>query len=446
MSSMRSPALSCAARVGSSEALPAEGLGTSVIMDFMLPIATDNGARLAAILPSGIAAVARGLGGDPESSLEQTLGAVRPGLNTTTFSTDALPGIRSLVMVVVDGLGHANLKARAGHAPTLSRLQQRRIETVVPSTTGAALTTLTTGRLPGAHGLVGYKIRHPERGLVTTLKDWDGIPDRRSWQLATPLFEAARSAGARPVAIGRPAHAVGGLTEAILTGADYVPGQRIEDRFAAASALLRGNDPIVAYLYIDELDKAAHEAGWQSPQWVRRLEQLDASLDLFLRGLPADVGVIVTADHGIVDVGAHQQIMLDSSPDLLQDVLEIGGEPRFRSLYLEPGSDPGSTAARWVAAEGNRAWVMTRDEAIGSGMFGPVAPGVAARLGDVLIAARKNVAYYRSDDDPGALAMVGQHGSFSEDERGVPLMIGGALSGSGFISSVAEVARTRVHH
>lgn len=413
-------------------------------MDFMLPIATDNGARLAAILPSGIAAVARGLGQDAEASLDQTLGAVRPGPGTVPFTTDALPGIRSLVMIVVDGLGHANLKGRLGHAPTLSRLQQRRIETVAPSTTGAALTTLTTGRLPGAHGLIGYKIRHPENGLVTTLKDWAGIADRRSWQLATPLFEAARTAGARPVAIGRPAHAVGGLTEAILTGADYVPGQRIEDRFAAASALLRGSDPIVAYLYIDELDKAAHEAGWQSPQWVRRLEQLDASLDLFLRALPGDVGVIVTADHGIVDVSAHQQVMLDSSPELLRDVVEIGGEPRFRSLYLDPSSDPQSVAAQWAASEGSRAWVMTRDEAVASGMFGPVAPGVAARLGDVLIAARKNVAYYRSDDGPGALAMVGQHGSFSEDERGVPLMVAGALSGSGFISTVAEVARTRV--
>lgn len=430
--------------MGSREALPAEGLGASVIMDFMLPIATDNGARLAAILPSGIAAVARGLGGDAVASLNQTLGAVHQGSEVSVPTPDALPGIRSLVMIVVDGLGHANLRARSGHAPTLSRLQQRRIETVAPSTTGAALTTLTTGRLPGTHGLIGYKIRHPDLGLVTTLKDWGGITDRHSWQRCTPLFEAARDVGARPIAIGRPAHAVGGLTEAILSGAEYIPGQRIEDRFAAASRLLRGPDPIVAYLYVDELDKAAHEYGWQSTQWVRRLELLDAGLDLFLRGLPSDTGVIVTADHGIVDVESHQQVMLDSSPELLRDVTDIGGEPRFRSLYLTPGADVAATAAAWEAAEGSRAWVMTREEAVKSGMFGPVDTDVAARLGDVLLAARKNVAYYRSDEDPGSLTMIGQHGSFSEDERGVPLMIAGALHGSGFISTVTDIARTRV--
>jgi hypothetical protein len=403
-------------------------------MEFMLPTTADNGARLAAILPSGLATVARGLDADLP---EELAFAASSGI------AERLPAARSFVMVVVDGLGHANLTAVKGHAPTLARLQRRRIETVAPSTTGAALTTLTTGALPGEHGLIGYRIRHPRLGLVTTLKDWQGIEDRAAWQRSTPLFGLAERLGARPVAIGRPAHAVGGLTEAILTGAEYHPGQRIEDRFEVAARLLRSGDPIVAYLYIDELDKAAHEQGWQSAAWLRRLEQLDASLDGFLRALPRDAGVVVTADHGIVDVPPHQQVMLDADPRLLEGVAEVGGEPRFRSLYLREGADAAAVAARWAEAEGSRAWVVTREQAIASGCFGPVVPEVAPRLGDVLLAARKQVAYYRSTDDPRALAMVGQHGSFSEDERGVPLALAGVLAGTGFASAVAEAAVTR---
>ncbi|QIM18484.1 alkaline phosphatase family protein [Leucobacter coleopterorum] len=412
----------------------------------MLPTATDNGARLAAILPTGIAAVAHGLGRDPRSSLDATMGATLNGGEPAGSASMLanLPQIRSLVMVVVDGLGYANLKARFGHAPTLARLPQRRIETVTPSTTGAALTTITTGRLPGAHGLVGYRIRHPQLGIVSTLKEWNGIEDRRSWQLATPLFAAVRDLGARPVAIGRPAHAEGGLTEAILTGADYQAGQHIEDRFAVTSTLVRGQDPVVVYLYIDELDKAAHDQGWQSGAWVRRLEQFDSALDGFMRGLPSGVGVVITADHGIVDVEPHQQILLDSDPERFKDVTEVGGEPRFRSLYLREGTDPKSVARQFQETERGRAWVATRDEAIASGAFGSVATGVADRLGDVIIAARKQVAYYCSHDDPRARAMVGQHGSLSEDERGVPLILGGALAGSGFANVVTEVARSRI--
>lgn len=408
-------------------------------MVIMLPTAADNGARLAAILPSGIAAVARGLGLDPAETLSEAFGGVPPA-SFADLQADALPALHSFVVIIVDGLGHANLRARRGHAPVLSALPQRRIETVAPSTTGAALTTLTTGRLPGQHGLIGYRIRHPDLGLVTTLNEWEGISDRRAWQRAEPLFPLAVRLGARTVTVGRPAHATGGLTESILSGAEYLAGQRIDDRFALASQALRGGAPTVMYLYVDELDRAAHAHGWEGPEWVQRLEQFDAALDGFLRGLPGGVGVAVTADHGMLDVGPTQQVLLDADPAQLAGVAQVGGEPRFRSLYLEDGADPVEVQQRWAEYEGDRAWVFTRDEAIQAGLFGPVAEGVAERLGEVLIAARKRVAYTMSTDDPGAHEMIGQHGSFSDEERGVPLALGGALAGSGFASFVAGVA------
>lgn len=408
-------------------------------MEIMLPTAADNGARLAAILPSGLAAVSQGLGHNPLETLERAFGSPG-GARLGELDPQQIPPLRSLVLLVVDGLGHANLRARRGHAPTLAGLPQRRIETVAPSTTGAALTTITTGRLPGAHGLIGYRIRHPELGVITTLNEWDGIADRRTWQLAEPLFAQAAALGARPLVIGRPAHANGGLTEAILSGAEYLAGQRIDDRFAIASQALRGGEPTVMYLYIDELDRAAHEYGSASGEWVRRLEQLDAALTDFLRTLPGEVGVVVTADHGIVDVAPEQHVLMDSAPELLAGVAEIGGEPRFRSLYLTPGADPTEVQQRWAESERDRAWVFTRDEGIAAGLFGPVAPGVAERLGDVLIAARKRVAYTLSSDDAGSHAMIGQHGSFSDEERGVPLALGGALAGTSFAALVTAVA------
>ncbi|WP_449277374.1 alkaline phosphatase family protein [Leucobacter sp. GX24907] len=404
----------------------------------MLPIASDNGARLAAILPTGIAALARGLGTDAE----QVLAAVLPG--AAPRIPDALPGVRSLVVVVVDGLGHANLRARAGHARALSALPQRRIETVIPSTTAAALTTITTGRLPGEHGLVGYRIRHPKAGLISPLKEWEGVDDPGAWQRATPLFGTAAAFGVRTYALGRPAHATGGLTEAILAGAEYLGGQRIADRFAQASGVLRGAQPTLCYLYIDELDKAGHEHGWEGDRWLQRLEQFDAALDDFLRGLPGDVGVVVTADHGMVDVLGHQHVLLDADDDLFRGVQEVGGEPRMRSLYLRDPDEAEELAARWSQREGKRAWVGTREEAVANGWFGPTSPEVAERIGHIIIAARKRVAYYCSTDDPRSREMIGQHGSLGEDERGVPLILGGALIGTGFAAAVSAIASERV--
>ncbi|MGK0720891.1 alkaline phosphatase family protein [Leucobacter sp. W1478] len=410
-------------------------------MVLMLPIATDNGARLAAILPTGLAAVARCLGTDPAEVLTRACG-ISPNAVATSVVPDvsSIPPLRSFVMVVVDGLGHANLQARAAHARTISRMPTRRIETVIPSTTGAALTTLTTGRLPGEHGLIGYRIRHPEHGLVSTLKDWNGISDRRVWQRSTPLFELAAAIGARPVAIGRPAHATGGLTEAILTGAEYHGAVTIADRCAIASRLLRDGDPVVAYLYIDELDKAAHSAGWQSDLWLKRLEQLDAALEDLLRTLPGDVGVVVTADHGMIDVPEQRRIVLGLDTPAFSGVAEVGGEPRMRSLYLHEHVDPVEVAERVGAALGKLAWVGTRSEAIEGGWFGPTAPVVAERLGDVIVTGRGQLCFSLPGDSPEARAMVGQHGGLSSEERGVPLALGGALEGSGFAALLARVA------
>lgn len=400
----------------------------------MLPRPPDNGARLAAILPTGLASLASGLGSDP-AELLHAAGSM-PGAAPST-----LPAVRSLVLIVVDGLGYSNLRARSGHAPVLRTLPTRRIETVIPSTTGAALTTITTGRLPGAHGLIGYKIRHPRLGLITTLKDWQGIEDRREWQRAEPLFRLASGLGAGAAVIGRPAHAVGGLTEAILSGAEYHGGQTIAERFSIASRLLRGGDPMLVYLYVDELDRAAHKSGWQSDAWQRRLEQFDVALGDLLRTLPRDTGVMITADHGMLDIEPARRIHLDDGAIGLEAIAEIGGEPRMRSLYLKAGTEPQDVAHEVSRQLGGLAWVGTRTEAIDAGWFGTVSPGVEHRLGEVLVAARSNVAFTLTSDSTEALAMVGQHGGLSDEERGVPLALGGALAGSSFVSALNEVAQ-----
>ena len=85
--------------------------------------------------------------------------------------------------------------------------------------------------------------------------------------------------------------------------------------------------------------------------------------------------------------------------------------------------------ATWQRREGHRSWVLSRDEAIVADLFGDVAPEVAPRIGDVLVAARAHIAYY--DDrlqDKRAQLMVGQHGSLTDEERTVPLVRLGAFA------------------
>jgi len=367
-------------------------------------------------------------------SLMHSLGVKSDFAEQTGAHLYALEPVNTAVLIVIDGLGWSNLSARSAHARFLWSGKKQRIETVRPSTTGAALTTILTGVLPGEHGLIGYRIRDVEASrLRSTLTDWEGIDDASTWQLAEPLLHRAKKEGLRPAAIGRPAHKTSGLSGAILRGATYEGALTIEERFRAATQLIRANDARLIYIYVDELDRAGHQFGWESQEWLTQLEEIDLEVKHFVEALPASVGCALTADHGMIDVPQHKQVLMDADPTLLKGVTAIGGEPRMRYLYHEDPTDDrvNELANAWRVSEAKRAFIWTKKEAIQDGVFGDIAHGVAARIGDVVIGSKGISAYYTEDpSDESSRRMIGQHGGFNDDEIGVPLIWFGAYSGT----------------
>jgi len=329
------------------------------------------------------------------------------------------------VVLVADGMGLTALEARSGHARTFaSRLStDAPISSVFPTTTAAALATLATGELAGQHGLVGYSVLDAANDrVVNQLTGWDDDAMTADWQRSPTLFQKADSTGLASIAIGPARYAESGFTRAVLRGADYRAGASIADRLARAHEALAG-PPALIYVYVPELDTASHSHGLESPNWVNALEELDAAVARFTPGLGPSHGLLVTADHGVIDVPHDAQIVV--AAELLRGVRHVAGEPRCLQLHLEPGESADDHAARWRESEGSRAWIATRAEAVAAGWFGEVAPEVLPRIGDVLVAARKRVAYYADPDDRGR-KMIGQHGSLSPDELTIPLLRFGA--------------------
>lgn len=380
----------------------------------MLPAPADSARRLAEVLPSTIA------------SLSGAPGPAGPS---------ALAAARSAVVVLVDGLGAANLAARRGHARTLSGAFGKRdvVRTVFPSTTAAAIATFATGASPGEHGLVAYRTLVPDTDrLENQLNAWDhgGLPE--GWQRRQPLFESARAAGLQPFTVGAPRYADSGFTRAVLRGADYRAASTIEARFETALDLVTGVDGALVYLYIPELDQLAHAHGWESDRWMAALEQVDAAVATFTRRMPRGTGLLVTADHGVLDVPEHRHVHIDAHAGLVDGVRHVAGEPRCLGLFFESGLSADarrSLVERWREAEGARAWVLTRDEAVDAGLFGSVDEAVRPRIADLLVAARSGIAYYDTrEPDRKAERMIGQHGSLTDEETRVPLLRFGAYA------------------
>ncbi len=339
-----------------------------------------------------------------------------------------LPPVTHAVVLLADGLGRTALDTHRGHARTMaSRLDlDPAISAGFPTTTASALASLTTGVGPGEHGMAGYRVLDPERDeVVSQLTGLDALGPA-VWQRSPTLFETASATGVRAIAIGSPRHRLSGFTAAVLRGAEYHGAVTVAERVANARHALEAPGPTLVYLYVSELDVEAHAHGLSSARWIAALEELDAAVTTLVAALGPRQGLLVTADHGMVDVPESAQIVIPS--ELLAGVRHVAGEPRCVQLHLEPGVDPDAVAALWREREGARAWVATRDEAIDAGWFGPVDPAVRPRIGDVLVAARKRFAFYADPSDTGR-KMIGQHGSLTRDETEIPLLRFGAFAG-----------------
>jgi Type I phosphodiesterase / nucleotide pyrophosphatase len=369
----------------------------------MLPGPTRDRMSLAEVLPSCLASL---------SAEENRLG---------------LGAANRIVLVLVDGLGAAALRARAGHARSLSAASGASIDTVFPTTTAAALASLATGDLPGKHGLVGYSVLDAANDrVINQLSGWDDRLDPATWQRKRTLFQQAAAEGFSAVVVGPARYSDSGFTQAVLRGAEYRAAATIADRFEVAARWLREPGPAgVLYLYVPELDSIAHASGWESTEWTAKLETIDGEVRRLAKVLGSKDGMLVTADHGIVDIPVSAHVLIDTAPELLKGIRYVAGEPRCLQLHFEASlsaKDRDAVVARWREAESDRSWVATRDEAIAANWFGEVATEVEPRIGDLLIAARKNVAYYDARTaDKHSLAMIGQHGSWSPAELQIPL-------------------------
>jgi len=361
-----------------------------------------------------------------------TLGELMPSigahLGVPGFAEDAfrLPESTRYVVVLIDGLGWNLLRRAARETPYLASLlgSAQPITSAVPSTTVTSLASLGTGLPPGQHGLVGYTSRVPATGEILNALTWEADPVPRIYQSRPTFFERAAEAGMAVTTVALTRFRGTGLTEAALRGAAFVPfadDTAEELRIALiAEAALRG-DRSVVYAYERELDHCGHVHGCNSMAWVEELARIDAMCERLRAALPPEVTVIITGDHGMIDIPTDQRVVAEDDPALMAGVSAVAGEGRFRQLYVDQDS-PQRVADRWRARFGELAWVRTRDEAIDEGWFAAIDDQLRDRWGHVLVALRGDWAVM-TRAFPREFTLIGMHGSLTAAEMLVPLIV-----------------------
>jgi predicted AlkP superfamily pyrophosphatase or phosphodiesterase len=324
-------------------------------------------------------------------------------------------GAPQVVLLAIDGLGWDQLEERRALAPTMSGMEGGPITTVAPSTTATALSSLCLGCPPGEHGVVGYRIN--VRGDVLNVLRWQTpAGDARSVIPPNRIQSHAAFQGHRPPVVTRAEFAGTGFTAAHLADVKF-RGWRVPSTLVTEvrDALVAG-EPFV-YAYYDGVDKVAHEYGL-ADHYDAEVVATDRLVADLAAVLPRDAVLVVTSDHGQVQVG---EAVVPIHDDVIAHVELLSGEGRFRWLHARPGAAD-DLAAATRECHGDRAWVRTREEVFEEEWFGPkVSEAAAARFGDVVLAAIDPVAF-EDPADTGPYRLQSRHGSLTGAEMRVPLL------------------------
>ena len=334
---------------------------------------------------------------------------------TPPWMPEVLRGADQVVVLVLDGLGWDQFVARRALAPTLAAMDGVPITTVAPTTTATALTSITTGTHPGDHGVMGYRLA-VGRDVLNVLRWTTGRGDARHSIRPESIGLAEPFSYQRPPIVVRAEFEHSGFSGAHLRGSRFVGYRTMSTLAIEVARLLRAGEPFV-YAYYDGIDKVAHEYGL-GEHYDAELIAIDWMIEYLIEVLPPDASLVITADHGQVDVGAN---VVRPHPEVLAAVDFQSGEARFRWLHALPGAE----SELFDAAKrhhGDQAWVVRRQDTVDEGWFGPTVRDEALdRLGDVALVARDDIAF----DDPadtGPFDLIGRHGSMTRAEVLVPLL------------------------
>jgi hypothetical protein len=358
--------------------------------------------------PSDRAPVLPAFGGASVTGLIPALVGGRPA----PWMPDAVAGAKSVVLLVLDGLGANELQSRPHLLPELAAMQGTQITTVVPSTTSTALTSIATGLAPAQHGILGYRI----------LVDGEVLNVLR-WQTESRHPPDPFTVQRHDAFLGRPVPVVtrvefrdSGFSQAHLRGSTFVgwktPATLVEHcrRFALAGEKF-------VYAYYPGIDEVAHAYGLHDGFYERELAAADALVGNLLDALPSETALVVTADHGQVHLEPESWIDIDELHPMLA---AQAGDGRFRYLHAHKGMAADLLAAAHARLDAV-AWVVSRKELLDAGWIGSGATGtVPGRLGDVVLAAREPVAFV-DPALPRERTLRSAHGSLTAQEMFVPL-------------------------
>ncbi len=360
--------------------------------------------------------------------------------------SDWQPGLRRVVLIVLDALGYRMLQRRwaAGEGEAFSRLAAAGrlvpLTSIFPSTTSAALVSLRTGVPPAQHGWLAYELYLREWGIAANaillcpvwtrrgglVVDW-GLEPEAMVPIPTLAGQLA-SAGVTSGAVLSQYLKNSGFTKMLYRDVTEIRGHvHASDLWVHLRHMLAEARDRRAFLtaYWSGLDTLAHAYGPDTDLWEAEFHAVSHLLEReFLAALPpedrAGTLLLITADHGQIRIPREQILIANQDRDLSRHLLvPITGESRAAFVHPRPGH---KETIRDYLEGAFPGWftVLESSAALEAGLMGqPIDEETHARAGELIVLPRGNHALQRA---PIPVPLLGRHGGLTQDEMLVPLV------------------------
>lgn len=366
--------------------------------------------------------------------------ALRAGVEGVPLTPGALELARvigdadHLVFVLADGFGMTFVEALPQHAFLRGHLVAE-LQTVFPSATAVALTSLATAEWPNQHGVLGWWTLLPEAGVTATVLRF---LNRLNGQPLTELGIAPEQVFPVPSVLARARRDVLALFPEQIVDSVYSlyfsggrPRRSYRTLHEAVDIVVErvrtAGTPTYTYLYTPSVDAAAHAYGTAHPETRGAVLELDRAMERLAQQLAGRARLVVSADHGLLDAPKRGRHHLRPSPALMSSLrYPPSGEHRVLYFHL---ADNGLRWVRETFRKGlhDRFFLIPIEEAERLELFGPgpLSPLVRARLGDVIaIASGPDLMEYVPNNGGGRIAAeVADHSGLTPEEMRIPLVL-----------------------
>ncbi len=367
------------------------------------------------------------------ATLETALGNASPyPLLADVALRERVLAARRIVLWVIDGLGVEPLQRLAPRS-ALAGAMASEVSALFPSSTAPTLTTFNCARSPAAHAVPEWFLWFDELGAVYRSLPLDarspasGLPplvDATAVYAWTSMYRRAD----RPAFVVLPLPiAYSAYSRHAHAGAVTLPfGDERSFVEAIVAAIDDSRDGAYVYAYVDEFDRTAHEFGVASDEARAVVGRLDRVFRRLADELTRrDVLLLVTADHGFVDIEPEARLRLEHFPRLAACLAApLCGGPRVPICRVRPECVEAVAAVVDVELGGRFACVPS-EALIAAGWFGPDAPDprLRSRLGSHVLLPRDGAYLVDCVAGEPAIELVGVHGGLSDAESRVPVIV-----------------------